>query len=222
MKALKINDHTTSEMPDHIVVSKVLRGEKEWFELLMRRHNQSLYRVIRSYFKEEAEVEDAMQEAYIKAFQKLDQFRGDASFGTWLIRVGINEALQRIRKRKRQPNDASNATELNEKIHHLFPHNNMDPEKKAIQVETRLMIETAIDKLPEKYRVVYMLKEVEGLKNPVIAAALNISESNVKVRAHRAKTLLKEHLLKMSSSVNIFEFGYSRCDRLVAVVMSRI
>lgn len=222
MKVIRITDHPGREMPDQEVVSRIIKGEKEWFEVLMRRYNQSLYRAVRSYLRDEADVEDVMQDAYIKAYQNLEQFRGDSSFSTWLIRVGVNEALQLIRKRKRQPLAPGETTEWNDRIYELSPLNIMDPEKKAIQAETRLMIETAIDQLPEKYRVVYILKEVEGMKNPAIALALNISESNVKVRSHRGRNLLKEQLLKMSLSAELFEFGNNRCDRLVTRVMSRI
>lgn len=222
MKVIRLTEYPDREMPDHLVVRRIMEGEKEWFEVLMRRYNQSLYRAVRSYLKDESDVEDVMQEAYIKAYQNLEQFRGDSSFSTWLIRVGINEALQLIRKRKRQEPVTGGSTERNANTFELSPTNIMDPEKKAIQAETRLMIEAAIDQLPEKYRVVYMLKEVEGMKNPAIALALNISESNVKVRSHRGKNLLKEQLLKMSLSPELFEFGNSRCDRLVTEVMNRI
>ena len=221
MKALKISRPPTEELPDHEIVKHILKGEKEWFEVLMRRYNQSLYRAVRSYLKEEADVEDAMQEAYLKSFQKLDQFRGDSAFSTWLIRIGVNEALQRIRKMKREEKPVEGIFETTD-VNNLFPIYNMNPEKKAIQAETRLMLETAIDELPQKYRTVYILKEVEGMKNPAIAIALNISESNVKVRIHRAKKLLKEQLLKMSSFTELFEFGNSRCDRIVEWVMARI
>lgn len=99
MKALKISRPTIEDWPDSKVIQYILGGEKEWFELLMRRYNQSLYRAIRIYIKEEAEVEDVMQEAYLKAFQNLDHYRGDSGLTTWLIRIGINEALQHIRKK---------------------------------------------------------------------------------------------------------------------------
>lgn len=98
----------------------------------------------------------------------------------------------------------------------------MNPENKAIQAETHLMPEKAIDELPPNYHAVYILKEVEGMKNPTIATTLNITESNVKVRLHRAKKLLKEQLLKISSFTELFEFGNSRCDRMVERVMARI
>lgn len=220
MKTLKISRPPCEELPDRQVVNNILNGNKEWFEVLIRRYNQSLYRAIRSYLKEDSDVEDAMQDVYLKAFQKLDQFHGDSAFATWLIRIGINEALQCLRKKKKEERLIESNFDKN--IFNLSPVHDMNPENKAIQAEVRLMLEAAIDALPLIYRTVYILKEVEGMENPAIAIALELSESNVKVRIHRAKKLLKEQLLKMSSSIEVFEFGNKRCDRMVEWVMGRI
>lgn len=221
MKALKIFRPPSEELPDIQVIQRVLNGEKEWFEVLVRRHNQTLYRAIRSYLKQESEVEDAMQETYLKVYQKLDQFRGDASFTTWMVRIGINEALQRIRKKKREKLSVETPVEQVNTFP-LMPQHNMNPEKKIIQAEARIMLEAAIDELPPKYRAVYMLREVEGMKNPAIAASLDLSEANVKVRYHRALKLLKAQLLHMATTTELYEFGNSRCDRMVEWVMARV
>tara|TARA_R110000796_G_scaffold77585_1_gene173361 strand:+ start:88614 stop:89279 length:666 start_codon:yes stop_codon:yes gene_type:complete len=221
MEAIKLNEITVGKMSDTEVIRRILSGEKELFEILMRRYNQTLYRVIRSYMTVESDVEDAMQEAYLKAYEKLDQFKGTAAFSTWLVRIGMNEALQRIRKNKRIFFIDEQA-EASGRIFQLPDIGQMNPEKNVIKHETRLMVEKSIDQLPEKYRVIFMLHQVEGMSNTEIAAALDLTESNVKVRLHRAKKMLKEELFKQSVDVSAFEFGNSRCDRIVQFVMDRI
>lgn len=223
MQVKKIRDYRSYEIKDFEVVNRVLHGEKELYEILLRRYNQTLYRAVRSYVQDENEVADVMQETYLKAFEKLHQFRKEASFSTWLIRIGINEALMQLRAKKSQPQHESAYTPSNRTlIDQLADVNKMNPEKKAIQKETRYFLEQAIDLLPEKYRSVYMLREVEGLSNSEAATCLQISENNTKVRLYRAKTLLKEKLYDLTDRTKIYEFGNNRCDELVSRVMSRI
>jgi RNA polymerase sigma factor (sigma-70 family) len=223
MRTLRIEPFNYEKPDDDNIVSRILKGEKELFEILLRRHNQTLYRVLRSYLHDETEIEDAMQETYLKAYAGLDKFRGESTFSTWLIRIGINEALIRIRDIRKK------------KVFYLFddrtkaahflqtPDNSkMNPEKRAIQIEIRLLIERSIDRLPGKYRIVYILKEVEGWEIIEIAAALDLSAGNVKVRLHRARNLLKDALYTLSCESDIFEFGKTRCDRVVERVMHYI
>jgi RNA polymerase sigma factor (sigma-70 family) len=222
MEVIKISDRLTSQLSDSDVVRRVISGEKELFEILMRRHNQTLYRVVRGYLRDEDEVRDAMQNAYLKAFDKLSQFHGDAAFSTWLIRIGINEALQRLKVLKRgkviyMPADDVGSEKLN-----LIPDKQINAEKVIIRQEMQQLLEHAIDSLPDKYRVVYMMKEVEGMSMDKIAECLEITESNVKVRLYRGRTILKETLLRLSSGTDAFEFGNSRCDALVNSVMKII
>ncbi len=219
MKAVKKNYPKTGKLSDEVVVEHILEGEKELFEILMRRYNQTLYRTIRSYLHTEKDIEDAMQETYLKAFQKLCQFKNEAAFSTWLIQIGINEALQHLRKGKKKRTANSG---LNDNIIYSSDIRKVNPEKKAIQNETRLLIEQAVDKLPEKYRIVYVLREVEGLDNSSIANCLKLSESNVKVRFHRSKKMLKESLYELSSDAELFEFGDARCDKMVNTVMNNL
>jgi len=221
---LRVSTGVKSEkIADNEIVERVLKGEKIFFEILLRRYNQTLYRVIRSFLKHDEDVEDAMQDTYLKAYKKLPQFRGSAAFSTWLIRIGINEAILLIRSHtKEQKLYTSEDASSTDKIVQLPDARQMNPEKQAILCETRHMIEQVIDQLPEKYRVIYMLREIEGMKNNEIANCRGISNSNVKVRLHRAKVLMKEALYKLSLSTDIFEFGNSKCDRLVDYVMQRI
>jgi RNA polymerase sigma factor (sigma-70 family) len=222
MEAFKLSD-LPGKLPDNLVIKRVLSGEKELFEILLRRYNQTLFRVIRSYLKDEDDVQDAMQEAYLKAYDKLQQFKGDSSFSTWLIRIGINEALLRIRSLKKTRSLYNDEDDLQaEKIIQIPDSLKMNPEKKLINKEVKTLIEQAVDQLPSKYKTIYILKEIEGMDNEEIANALDLSSSNVKVRLHRAKELLKDALYVLSTDTEIFEFGKSKCDRLIDLVMKRI
>ena len=216
-RAYKLDDF----VQDNQIIEQILEGETELFEVLMRRHNQLLYRTIRSYFREEADVEDIMQDTYIKVFEKLYQFNKEAQFTTWLVRIGINEALQRKRKLKKQNELTFIDAEATE-ILQIPDTTTMNPEIKSKVINPALFIENAIEDLPEKYKVVYMLKEVEGMEVTEVAAGLRLSVSNVKIRLHRARKMLKDSLLQVAGKSDLFEFGNERCDRLVARVLQHI
>lgn len=210
---------STTLMPDFLVVERILQGQTKHFEILMRRYNELLYRTIRSYIDIKADVEDTMQDAYVKAFQKLYQFKNEAMFSTWLVRIGINETLQRKRKSKKyQTVDITQETWTLQIADTSF----MNPESKTIYKESTAFIEKAIDALPHKYKIVYMLKEVEGMEIAEISKGLDLTNSNVKVRLHRARNMMKDYLLKATSTQDIFEFGNSKCDRVVEDVTKRI
>ncbi|MEO8473539.1 MAG: RNA polymerase sigma factor [Chryseolinea sp.] len=219
MEALRINDYLSSQLDDVTVVRRVIGGEKELFEILLRRHNQTLYRVLRSYLKDEDDIRDAMQNTYLKAFNKLFQFQGNASFSTWLIRIGMNEALLRLKIIKREQ---ANFLGSNDERLNLIPDNQMNAETKIIRREAEQMLEQAIDNLPEMYRVVYMLKEIEGMSNSEVCESLSLTDSNVKVRLHRAKAMLKDSLYTLLISCDVFEFGKGECDDIVNAVMKAI
>ncbi|APY12549.1 RNA polymerase subunit sigma-24 [Seonamhaeicola sp. S2-3] len=210
---------TKKELEEALIIEKVLNGETELFEILMRRNNELLFRTIRSYIDLESDVEDVMQDTYIKAFEKLYQFKNDAMFSTWLIRIGINEALQ---GKRRASKIKTIALQQDENILQIEDKNIMTPEHKTMYKESSCFMEKAIDTLPEKYKIVYMLKEVEGLAITEISKCLDLSNSNVKVRLHRARTMLKDSILNLTDYTNIFEFGNSRCDRIVVNVMEYI
>jgi RNA polymerase sigma factor (sigma-70 family) len=208
-------------LQDDTIVARIIKGEKELFEIILRRYNQKLYRVIRGYLKDNDDIQDAMQDTYLKAFDKLFQFKGDSAFSTWLIRIGINEALQRIKKQKVK-HLTSSLDLTDDKIIQLPASKEMNPEYSAISSEAKRLLEVAIDNLPEKYRLVYIMREVEGMNNTEVAAILGIEENNVKIRHHRAKSLMKDNLLKLSTDLRIYEFGNEKCDAMVNLVMSRI
>ncbi|HZY81493.1 MAG TPA: RNA polymerase sigma factor [Cyclobacteriaceae bacterium] len=222
METVKISNPIAGQLDDNTIVRRVIAGEKELFEILMRRHNQTLYRVVRGYLRDEDEVRDAMQNAYLKAFDKLYQFHGNSAFSTWLIRIGINEALLRLKDIKRGKVIYLTADDVGTEALNRIPDKQVNAEKVIIRRETQQLLERAIDSLPEKYRVIYMMKEVEGLSNQEIAGCLGLTESNVKVRGYRAKAILKDTLLEMSQGGNVFEFGNTRCDEVVNFVMKAI
>lgn len=219
MKAIKISDYKNHTIHDFDVITQIMSGEKGLYEILMRRNNQKLYRVVRSYVKDENAIKDIMQNTYLKAYEKLYQFNKKSEFSTWLIRIGINEALHELKSKQRKllihPNTNSNK---------LFAEasKNMNPEHNIIQKEAKWILEKVIDQLPEKYKVVYILSEVENMKIKDISNCLDISINNVKVRTHRAKQMLKDNLYELSQKPNVFEFGFEKCDNLVHSVIKNI
>lgn len=225
MDILKKQQEEQGKIPEHLLIERIIDGEKQLFEILIRRYNQTLFRVLKGYLKDEDDIMDAMQETYLKAYLKMRQFRGTSSFSTWLIRIGINEALQKLRTQKKAhlilPFSQSNNNEV------IFgkttDSENMNPEKQAINKEMKNIIEKAIDQLPEKYKLVYILKEIEGLSHHEIAECLELTEANIKVRLHRSKKILKEMLfLQIENKEALFEFGNHKCDQIVDFVMNRI
>lgn len=211
----------THTLPDEAVVKRIINGEKELFEILLRRYNQKLFRVVRSYVPTQEIAEDLLQETYIKSYRKLHQFDQRSSYATWLIRIGINEAKQWLRRHeKTKPWQQSEQEEL--KIIQLPDTNYNEPDRLYQKQELKMTIDNAIDQLPEKYRVIFVLHQSEDMSNRKIAECLQLTEGNVKVRLHRAKNLLKEILIKEARGENIFEFGNASCDRLTERVMRAI
>lgn len=223
MEALNINDFNNHKLKETEITKRILGGEKELYEILVRRNNQKLYRVIRSYLKDQAEIEDVMQNTYIKGYVKLSQFRSESSFSTWLIRIGINEALARLKDKGKLfrfmelSNDSGDRTILE-----IPDSKQLNPQEKMIRKEAKELLEDAIDRLDLKYRTVYILKEVEEMSIAEIAVALDLTVSNVKVRLHRAKAMLKERLYELTINNEVFEFGFGRCDRITENVMNAI
>lgn len=223
MNAIDIEKRKQNTIQESEIISRILDGEKELYEILVRRINQILYRVIRSYLKSEMEIEDVMQDAYLKAFTKLYQFRLDASFSTWLIRIGINEALTRIKEKSRYATIDQSSDENNRNSILEIPSDDQsNPYNKMIQNEANQLLEKAIDSLESKYRIVFVLKEVEEMSLKEIASTLDLSVANVKVRIHRSRQMIKEKLYQLKDAKSIYEFGYSKCDRVTERVMESI
>lgn len=205
-------------LTDAEVVRRVLGGEPALFEVLMRRHNQRVYRAVRSVLRDERECEDAMQQAWLGAYSHLEQFEGTATFSTWLTRIALNEALGRARRWSR----LAPAEELPEEDGLMCTA--QDPEGQVANRELGRMLEEAIDQLSDRYRSVFMLREVDGMSTADTAAALGVSEDVVKVRLHRARLALRDQLYARAgpAAPGTFTFLGPRCDRMVAGVLERI
>ncbi len=204
-------------LTDEVVIGRVLAGAADQYEILVRRYNGQLYKTARGILSSEDDIEDVMQEAYIKGYEKLGQFRREARFSTWLTRILINCALQHLNKLKRSDHlDVDDLADRDE------PGEAVEPESPSIGDNLRVAIEGAIGQLPPKYRVVFMLREVQQLSVADTAQSLGISEENVKVRLHRGKAMLKETLRNELTSLEVFEFHASRCAAMAVRVMSRL
>jgi RNA polymerase sigma-70 factor, ECF subfamily len=208
-------------LPDEEIVRRVRGGERDLYELLLRRHNQRVYRAVRSVLRDEAEVEDVMQQAYVLAYVHLDQFAGLARFSTWLVRIAINEALARARKAPRLVLVDEGSEEAEAPMSTAA--GGRTPEQELEQRELVLLVEQAIDELPEMYRTVMVLREIEGLSTAEVAESLDISEDVVKTRLHRARALLSSRVEAGDGPLEgAFPFHARRCDRVVAAVMSQL
>jgi RNA polymerase sigma-70 factor (ECF subfamily) len=204
---------------DGEVVRRVVDGEVALFEVLMRRHNQRVYRAVRAILRDEAEVEDVMQQAYLRAYTHLRDFEGGSAFSTWLLRIAVNEALGRIRRRDRM----TLVGDLPEEIEPTGAPP-QTPEDAAAAREAAALLEEAIDRLPAGHRVVYMLREVEQLSTAETAQALGIQEDAVKVRLHRARLALRGLLEDRigEAAPQAFAFLAPRCNRVVEAVLAAI
>ncbi len=209
-------------MDDISVISRVLGGETDLYEIIMRRYNQRLYRVGRSFFRgDDEEIEDVMQFTYIRAFEKLASFENRAAFSTWLIRIFINEALARKRYNGKFISITDNES-LFEDTQPGTKYNMQSPYKISDNKELKELLEMAIDQLPEKYKLVFVMYEIENLSVRETGECLNISESNVKVRLNRARKMLRDHLSSFYKSEEIFSFNLLRCDVIVNNVLNAI
>ncbi len=222
MEAININDFNNHKIRESEVIKRILSGEKELYEILVRRNNQKLYRIIRSYIKDDAEIEDIMQDSYVKAFTKLYQFKLKSTFSTWLIRIGINESLARLKEKGKLYHLNEQSDNLSNTILEIPDNKQLNPQDKMIRNETKQLLESAIDSLGIKYKTVYIMKEVEEMSLKEVSVALGLTVANVKVRLHRSKEMLKEKLYEVANDKNIFEFGFSRCDRITENVMKLI
>jgi RNA polymerase sigma-70 factor (ECF subfamily) len=211
---------------DAQLAAQAASGDRAAFECILRRHNRLLFRTARSVLKDDAEAEDALQEAYLRAWRALGTFRADAKLSTWLVRIVINEALGRLRRRGAQVIVLDAALDGGDVDIESSLHDNPDdrPETHAMRAEVRGLLERRIDRLPEAFRTVFMLRAVEELSVEEVAAALQLPEATVRTRFFRARSLLREGL---SRDIDLaigeaFAFAGARCDRIVAAVLSRL
>jgi RNA polymerase sigma-70 factor (ECF subfamily) len=217
---------------DGRLIERVRAGDPVAFELIMRRYNQRLFRMARSILRNGSEAEDVVQDSYVRAYEKIDDFIGPAGFSAWLGRIVINEALGRLRTRGRVislddfVDGPGNDTEGGGEIRRLdtIRTQQPDPERLAVNSELRRLLETAIDALPDDFRVVFVLRAVEGLSVVETAEYLSIRPETVKTRFHRARRHLQDNLGAQFETLmpSTFAFAGEHCDRIVAAVLERL
>ncbi|MER8708632.1 RNA polymerase sigma factor [Mesorhizobium sp. M1088] len=212
---------TPAASGDMQLVGRALARDSDAFRTIIKTHNQRLYRIARGVVRNDSEAEDIVQEAYVSAFAHLESFRGDASLATWLSRIVINEALGRLRKRRRMVAMPENPQA--EIIR--FPLNpSDDPERTMAQRQILELVERATDSLPDVYRMVFVARVIEGLSIEETAELLGVRPETIKTRLHRARALVRKALDDQIGPVllDAFPFAGRRCERLTNAVMQRL
>lgn len=212
------------DAPDETVIARMRTGDAKAYEVVMRRYNRRLFRIARSILRDDDAAQDAMQEAYIRAYTQLDRFRSPGNFGAWLARITVNEALMRKRKDKRYaPFEAPGREREDEPAGYMAPASE-SPEGRASAGELRELVEAAVDRLPDDFRTVFVLRAIEQLSVEETAACLAIPEATVKTRFHRARLLMQQalHPHIEAAGQEAFSFDGARCDRIVARVLARL
>ncbi len=210
----------TDTLSDNEVIARILTGEKNLYALLVRRYNQRLYRVALSIMNDETEVEDVMQITYLKAFENLNKFEHKSSFSTWLTRILINECLLRTKKRKQSL--IMNNDLIENEINKHNADKTQTPLTTMLNSELKAALENAIGQLPEKYKTVFVMRELENMTIAETQECLNLSEVNVKVRLNRAKALLRTSLGSFYKKEDLFNFHLTRCDKITENVMKQV
>ena len=218
---------TNKKSPESELVRRALRKEEPAIRAIIQTHNRRLYRVARSIVRDDGEAEDVLQEAYLRAFAALAEFRGDSSLSTWLTRIVLNQAMQRMRRRIEAP-----VTQIDPPLERLaqvipFPFSGyqpVDPERAMAQREISQLLERAIDDLPEDFRTVLVARVIEDMSIEETADLLGLRPETVKTRLHRARRLLKaalaDHIGPLFSDV--FPFEGKRCERITNAVVQRL
>jgi RNA polymerase sigma factor (sigma-70 family) len=210
---LKVQSETVA-LSDEEIAERVLKGETHLYESLMRKYNSRMYRISMSVVNDQMEAEDVMQTAYLNAYLQLQGFQNRSSFSTWLTRIVINESL--LRKKKKVKEEEM----LNSK--HEVSHHSDTPLKSLMNKELKTILEKTISDLPEKYKLVFVMREIESMSVNETMEVLKLSESNVKVRLNRSKEMLRNSLNSYYHSGQVFDFNLVRCDVVVNNVMGKI
>ncbi|MEO6910479.1 MAG: RNA polymerase sigma factor [Edaphobacter sp.] len=209
-------------LTDEEVVDRVRGGDLALYEVIMRRYNQRLYRVARAILHDDSEAEDVMQDAYVRAYTHLDQFAGRSAFSTWLTRIAVHESLTRLRSRNRHPQ--VDITDYDGEISMKMTSQSLNPEQCASTAQLKEFLEEAVLNLPDNYRTVIMLRDIEELSTAETAEALDLTEDNVKVRLHRGHGMIRSWLFERigTKAKDAFPFMGVRCDRVVQGVFDRL
>jgi len=214
------------ELPDETLIVRLRAGDAGAYEILLRRYNRRLFRVTRSILRDDDDAQDAMLEAYVRAFTNLGDFRAPGNFGAWLTRIAVNEALMKKRSDKRfAPRDAAPRHDEDEgDARTQRPAPGAGTEDLAANGELRRLIEAAVDRLPEGFRTVFVLRAIEQLSVEETVGCLGIPAATVKTRFHRARGLMQQALTRHidAAGLTAFDFAGARCDRMVATVLARL
>jgi RNA polymerase sigma-70 factor, ECF subfamily len=215
----------SATLDDAALVARIRANDADAFRTVMQRYNQRLYRVARGILRNDGEAEDAVQEAYVRAFSHLADFRGESSLATWLTRIVMNEALGRLRSQRRMVDRGGPASNVSEAEIIQFPLAGKadDPERTLAQREILNLVQKITDELPDVYRIVFMTRVIEGMSVEDTAELLGIPPETVKTRLHRARRLVREQLDKQIGPVlmDAFPFAGRRCERLTTAVLQR-
>jgi RNA polymerase sigma-70 factor (ECF subfamily) len=205
---------------DDDLVRRILAGERTLYAVLITRYNQRLFRAARAILRRDDEAEDAVQQAWVAAFEKLAQFRHESSFATWLTRIAVNEALGRVRTRNRRGDLA--LVDVRDEL--SMATEEPSPEEDVAAREMGKLLEDRIDALPDIYRVVFVMREVEEMGTAETATCLGLTEETVRVRLHRARHMLQESLTESlgTATSSVFYFAGDRCSRTAKIVLDRL
>ncbi len=201
------------------IIGRIIGGEKALYEIIVRRFNPYLYKIGRSYNYNHEDTQDLMQETFIDAYRNLFQFEGRADFKTWIIRIMMNNCY---RKQGKSGFKNEIMQDVDEYSTPMFTNRNNDTDKVVQNRELGHIIENALEKIPFDYRMVFSLREINGLNVAETAEMLSISEANVKVRLNRAKTMLRSEIEGIYSASKLFEFNLIYCDAMVENIMKKI
>ena len=211
-------------LPDEELIERVRAGDKDLYEILVRRYNERLYRVARAIVRNSEEAADIVQEALVRAFAQLGQFSGAAKFSTWLTKIAVYEALARLRRRARTTNLEISTDSGGQSIVEVLESLTPSPEQQTLRTQTLEILEAAVDALPPALRSVFMMREIEEMSTRETAECLDISEEAVKIRLHRARKLLRRDIQSRVGAVSsqAFRFLGASCNRALCAVMDRI
>jgi RNA polymerase sigma-70 factor, ECF subfamily len=228
MQTLALAATELDALDDRALVERAQNRDGAVVRLIMQRHNRRLFRVARGVLHDDAEAEDVVQETYVRAFTHLDGFRGEAQLSTWLTRIALNEALSRLRRRRitvgLKDIDAINDQGEARVIYLPSARQDSDPEAAAARAEVRRLLERAVDELPESFRIVFVLRDIEEMSIEETASHLGLRPETVKTRLHRARRLLRQSLDRTLSSAvsDVFPCAGPRCARITETVLERL
>jgi RNA polymerase sigma-70 factor, ECF subfamily len=217
VNARKLLADVVGPLDDAELVRRIRAGETALFELVMRRYNQRLFRVLRALLRDEAEAEDVLQDAYVRAYTHLGQLEQPARLASWLTHIAVHEAKARLRRRGR-------FADVKEGPLRAVPSPSSDPEQETLGKQLQRVLVSAIDDLPVGYRTVFVLRDVEGMSTAEVSESLRVSEQAVKMRLHRARAALRQVLFDRVGAAALppFAFAGDHCDRIVAGVLARL